>query len=74
MLHWECFSLRGGCLDRARWKMSNWIKPLRPQVLFALVLLAAIAMFGDLDSNHFHAIIGAISGAIGTIIALDKGR
>ena len=54
--------------------MSNWIKPLRPQVLFALVLLAAIAMFGELDSNHFHAIIGAISGAIGTIIALDKGR
>ena len=60
------------------------MKPIRPQVLIALVCLTFITCFGmwldvaypkDLDIADIVKItVGGIVGSVGTLIALDKGK
>ena len=52
------------------------LKPIRPQVMVALITLGGLAAFGlhtgNLSETHLAAILGGITGIVGTLIALDK--
>ena len=53
------------------------MKPIRPQVFGALLILgilAALALIKEADAHIITLILGGITGISGTLISLDKDK